>query len=95
MTEVFYTSSLCNRPMNEDRWHDDGIGFMFFDTVEEARDDLDQLRKSLASDPEAQWSPMQIEKVTLAAESRRDLLRLLNEGVGSIVVGCEVVEVVE
>lgn len=91
---TLYTYSRCDRRANEPRWHDDGIGDIFFESAEAAKVDLIDLRKSIVADAEETWVPMQLERIDTLPLTKDNLLALLNNGVGSVVKKYEVLEIV-
>lgn len=91
--EIIYTYSKCDRDPGERRWRDDDTGFDVFDTYEEAKADLLELRKTVVEDEDI-WQPMQIEKVVLRPMTRSNILTLLNHGMEAVVAEYEVMETI-
>lgn len=91
---TFYTYSVVPS-MDEPRWHDDGIGSIFFDSAEAAQQAVLDLYNELADDPENDLTSMRLEKVETLPIMKETLLALLNEGVGAIVQHYEIIETIE
>jgi hypothetical protein len=88
---TFYTFSNANIP-SEDRWRPTGIPDVFFDNPEQAHRVLLEIRDEVSSDPEMEWTVMNLEKVETVPVSRTNILALLNEGVGSFIQKYEIID---
>lgn len=93
--EIIYTYSKCDPAPGKRRWRDDDTGFDVFDSFEQAKTDLLELRETIVDDPDDTWSPMQIEKIVLRPMTRANILTLLNHGMEAVVLEHEVLEVVQ
>ncbi len=77
------------------RWKDTGILDAFFDTQDEARRAVLELRSEITSASFEDWSPVYIERVELSPITGRQFLTLINKGVGPFVRACEIVETID
>lgn len=94
MGEIIYTYSKCEQDEGEPRWRDNDTGFDVFNSFEEAKADLLELRKTIADDPSDVWPPMQIEKIVMRPMTRNNLLTLLNQGMEAVVLEHEVIQII-
>jgi len=77
------------------RWKDAGILDSFFDTHDEARGVVLEMRSEIISAASDDWLPVHIERVELAPITGRQFLTLINKGIGQFVRACEIVETID
>ncbi len=80
------------------RWKDASLLDAFFDTHDEARGAVLEMRSeitSASSADSADWSPFYIERVELSPIIGRQFLTLINKGIGPFVRACEIVETID
>ncbi|MCA1441908.1 hypothetical protein I6F07_17130 [Ensifer sp. IC4062] len=93
MTEqsfVFYTSSSEGSPGS--RWEYTGIPDIFYQSYEEARDEVMAMRKEMAAEHDEKPGVHLIERIETLPVSQETLLALLNEGMGAFIKSYEIVE---
>ncbi len=90
---VFTYRSAASNPTV--RWSDSGVPDTFFDTLEEARSAVLEMRAEIRSASVLDWSPVHIERVEITPIVGRDFLTLLKKGIGPFVRACEIVETVD
>jgi hypothetical protein len=77
------------------RWKDASLLDAFFDTHDEARGAVLEMRSDITSASSADWSPFHIERVELSPIIGRQFLTLINKGIGPFVRACEIVETID
>ncbi len=77
------------------RWKETTVLEEFFDTQDDARSAVLEIRTEITAAALADWSPFHIERVELAPISGRQFLTLINKGVRPFVRSCEVVETID
>lgn len=90
---TLFTYSHCTEP-NEARWADTGIPRIFFDTFDEARSAVLELRAEMVTESGERWPAACIEKIETLPVSKVTLLALLNGGVGAFLGSWEIVETI-
>lgn len=80
--------------METKRW-DEGLGAnSFYESADAARQAVLQLHKEISVDPEATCEPMHIEKIEFFPLNRERLVKLLNEGIQTIIRNQTIIETV-
>lgn len=90
---TFYTYCDAGVPL-EERWKPTGLRDIFFDDFEDVKRTVLAMRGDLATDPEMEWMPINIEKVVTVPISQSNILALLNDGPGAFVADYEVLETI-
>ena len=81
--QIFHPRTVGGRP---------AFRMSFFDNPEQAHRVLLEIRDEVSSDPEMEWTVMNLEKVETVPVSQTNILALLNEGVGSFIQKYEIID---
>jgi len=79
----------------EERWDDTDMRDEFFTHLGDVRDSVLRIQQEVLSKDGLPWQPIQIERVEIEAVTEKNLLILLNEGIGPLVLAYEIVETVD
>lgn len=90
---TLFTYSPDVEPL-EARWRDDGIGDAFFDSAENARAAIAEVRDAVADEPDHVWPPMRLERIETVPVTKDAILALLNEGIGAFVKTYDIIETI-
>ena len=79
---------------SEARWRDDGIGDVFFGSVEIARAAILELRDVVADETQHDSPTMRLERIETVPMTKDAILALLNDGFGAIVKTYDIIETI-
>lgn len=88
---ILYTYSQ-EPERTKDRWKDTGI--RFFAELDEVRQAVLNLRAEILAAGDVLWQPISIERVELLAPTTENVLIMLNDGIGPIILRYEIMETV-